>query len=165
MKFKGKKASVSTAGKVNLPRPNGEDIEFEIEALPLGYDEVLDKMFPPPTPPSEITMTRAGKIVRDENGKPVRDYNYDDPKYRSEVQTQANCRMMYMVEQAIRNQKDWQFETKREDGMSDEKFYLSLFDEIKESGFSPGDLSILVSGILRVSNMSKEALEEARSDF
>ncbi len=165
MKYKGKKKNISTEGVVKLPRPNGKHESFRITALPLGYDEVLDKMFPPATPPSHIAMSKKGKILRDDTGRPVRDVDYDDPVFRAESSKIASMRMAYIIKEALKEQKDWTFETKQTDNMSNEDYYLALFTELKSSGFSPGDCAILTDGILRISNMDSDAMEEARSDF
>jgi len=162
MKFKGQSLELAR-GKVIIPK-NGINIEINVVALPLGTEGKPRELFPSPPVPTEIVM-KGKRAVLDPNGKIMREPNYDDPEFVKQATKASRLQMVYLVYHSIKDDPNLEFATKEEDCASEQDFYLKIYDELSEAGFTVGDIGLIQKEILKISNIDAEAIEERVNDF
>jgi hypothetical protein len=170
MKFKGAAFKSIARGEVLLPRPgvDADPIVFKIKALPLGFEERAEKLFPNPKPPRKYARDNRKRIMKD-NGVPVLEDDVHDEGFIQRMTAINRLRMMYFVEQGL-DDDNWKFDCELPEGVEDDsdemkEYYNAMWDEFKDSGFSSGDLVHIVNGIMEVSNLKDDAIVEARDSF
>ncbi len=164
MKFKGNALAGLAKGTVTLQRNDGE-IELTITALALGTEGKPRELFPSPLPPSELVMDKKGRAVRGQDGRMVKEENYDDPDYLTAAARAGMLQMIYLVYQCVKDDDQLEFDTRREDCKDDKEFYSKLYEEFSAAGFTLGDIRIIQREILALSNIDAEKIEERVDAF
>lgn len=171
MKLHGEAIDVTAKAQMTLPRV-GEvaDIVFTIEALPLGLEEKAERYFPNPTVPMGYAKKPNGGLLRDpRTKKPQLVEQLSDPSYKKASSLANRRQMLYFLYFSLHRGGDITFdvEAPHDTGALKlwEDFTDALFVEFQKSGFSMGDFVIMVDKIMDVSNMSGEAIEEAKEAF
>jgi hypothetical protein len=163
MRIEGAAGGVLTSTVV-LARPSG-DLKLTLAALPLGYEEELDKLLPVPRPPFKGPM-------RDEQGKMLREGNrvvpfYDEQEvgYVAARALASRRRMTLMLKQALSADPSVTWETHRDQCGSEADYADRLYAELREFGFSQGDLVRLIKAVVETSTLTEEELSEGREGF
>ena len=152
--------------EVKLPRRKGEDVVLEIVALPLGFNDVMNRELIEPRPPQKGWAKDAkGSTVRDGKGLPIPDYQLDDPAYLEAERLHRRRSNVLMIAEALSKDKKVHFDAKREAFESTEAYCDALYDEMLAVGFSLGDMMILIREITRVSNIGVEAIQDTVKAF
>lgn len=159
-------------GEVTIARRNGRTVTLRLKALPLGFEQTIAERIPPPSPPiGGALYGRDGKPIKDpQSGKIVPWFNEKEPGY-VKAQAEANrLEMAAMIHMAVEGDENIQFATPYTcDAKSDPKewrlFYEGIFRELRDFGFSPGDMLEVVREIMRVSRLDEASLEEAKKGF
>ena len=81
MKITGAKSGLITE---TFPMQRGKDsvLTWQITALPMGFVERIRDDIPGPIPKATGVMRKGGKVVRDEEGKPVFLTDKDTPEFQ-----------------------------------------------------------------------------------
>lgn len=152
MQFKGAALKIREVVMVKLPRKDA-DITLKVASIPLGLKREYDALFPRPKPPVSITVKAGGKQEKEENWD---DENFvkafDEWKYLQNIYT------FYRVLEADEN-------VKFDHTPSDLPSLRAFANELKDSGISDGDLAIVLSQAAIASNITEEAIANARSSF
>lgn len=160
MKIVGYELGGLARGKVMIPRGQSA-ITLEVQAYPATFEP--DALFPLPKAPIKPIQYRSGRAVRDKNGRLELDYDEDDPAYKRELRRLLPLRTAYLVYHAVKDCGQVNFETAGDD--TKPEFFESIFSELVQAGFSVGDLNLIVEGAQRVSNLDKDAVEDAKENF
>lgn len=167
MKVNGKPLIGLAKRTVVVPRGE-EELEFTVTALPLGYHEVVESLFPTPTPPmTYLRKPGSGKIERDpDSGRPILIPNEDDEDYRARHREAVKLHNAFFVYHAIKEDPNVCFDTSDETREKKPKdFYSAIYEELKAAGFTAGDINLIIKAVLEVSNLDAEMIEERARDF
>ena len=140
------------------------DMPIQIQALPPDYDDQVEAELPSPQP-ERLGMEKDSKdrVILDENQKPLVRYKDDDPDYLKAVSQNGKLHAIYlMVEGIVPGQI--QFEAQK-DPDNPREFYKAVMGELRDFGFSMGDLLKLVRAISKLSGITEEDIKAAEADF
>ncbi len=164
MKIDGKDVNLLEQKEYVLPRNSG-DIPLLLSALPLGFQEKIERFFPTPTPPKAPVKGANGKLQR-ENGIVVVTRNVDDPHYKEQVKKMDLLQAIYVVHCALRNDKSINFETDiGQLETNPQEFYEGIYEELDAAGFTVGDILDITKGTMELSNMSSEKFKDLSENF
>lgn len=164
MRIGGQQAKRIGVGRVRLHQPDGNSIELKVQAFPLGFD--VDEKFPWPQAPKIKARRTSGSLERDDAGRVVWDLDDRNAEYRKARERTDRVRKACQVAMALVHgdgEGEVRFETDVASGA--EAAYLALWDELQASGFTEGDLVVIVYRAKEISNMTDKALEASLSDF
>ena len=164
MKIEGVESGLVTE-TVNLQRGGGSVLTLQITALPMGFMETAKDKIPGPVPRALDVMRKGGKVVRDENGKPIFTTNEDTPEFHKQEDAANRRQSTLMIVKGLENDPAVSFDAKLEDCKNDAEYADKMWTEIKDFGIAGGEYTSLLLRVLRVSGMTKEKLEAAREDF
>ena len=139
-----------------------EGIEVAVRPLPVDWDDIVERNLPSPRP-KQIGVERDGKgRVLYENGRPIPQYDVDNPEYRRAVARHSKRQTLYMLLEGL-EPGQVVFDAPRGDDLA---VYLdAVLGELKAFGFSMGDLLVLVRAISELSGVTEREMEIARRDF
>lgn len=162
MKIGGVDVNAHAEGWANIPREDG-GYRLRVRAYPLDFD--VDDIFPLPDPPRVKARRISGKVERDGNSV-VWDVNPRDPRYLARRAELYQARVACLFARATVHgdgEGCVDFSTPVSD--ETEEQYRALFAELTKSGFTAGDLTMVIDRARAISNMSEEAIEEAKAGF
>lgn len=154
MKRNGKPLSHIACSRAVIPREEGENLVFKIRAIPLGFSEQLSEDFPTPRPP--VISTGSKGSVRKER-------DLEDPGYLSALNRCQIRKNALIIHYALGADSSIEFSASESLGRAE--FADSVFKELVESGFSGGDIAILLDQIDHISNSTMDQVRKARSLF
>lgn len=130
-----------------------DDLEVLITALPIGHEKKLNAIFPMPIPPS-ITINRVG-------GKSEEKLNFNDPKYRADVEAYEMARTAFTVHLVLSQDPGISFDHQpaTKDGL------IALFHEMTESGLTEGELGRILKEVVNISGLSQDDIDKAKENF
>lgn len=137
--------------EIELPRTSGP-IRLRISAVSVGVRRDYDAVFPKPNPPAIITETKTGRKS---------ETNWDDPKWRKDIEEREYLQNIYIVYRVLTNDANLVFDNKPTDLAS----LRALALEFSESGFSEGDLLLILREALKASNVTQEEIESVKKVF
>lgn len=141
-----------------------EPITLTIYALPPTYADEAEAEIPSPNPPFKgLSRNKKGRLDKDDQGRPIKLYDEQDPGYVKESQVVKQLQSVKMVVDAL-DLKEANFETQKE-GMDPKDYYTAIRQEMKDYGFSIGDLVKLIEAVAAVSNIDEETAGKAKADF
>ncbi len=165
MKIDGVDLSARVRDTVRIPKRGRPAIEVEIEAYPFGFD--VAEYLPYPLAPVTAARKQGGEVIRDSAGRVELVRNEQDLAYR-----QARDRIFWMRVAALfyfAVEPIGRIKFATVEGLDPkkepEKFFALVAEEIKASGLSTGDISLVNEAAERLSNMGDRRLEEAEADF
>lgn len=147
MKIKGKKFDGPNIEVVVIPRQNG-DIVFKAQAV-LDYEE-CDKLNPRPQPPKRLM--RGGGVQE----------NIDDPTYKKNTDTWAIRKFYYMFIKSLEATEGLEWETIK---MDDPSTWENYKEEMKDSGFSPGEIGAIEGAVSDACGLNQSKIDEATKRF
>jgi hypothetical protein len=160
---------------VFLPRGDAPPLKLEIEALPLGEEDVPYTLFPHPEAPEDFK--RGGprnEILRDpKTDRPLLFPNAEDPEYRRRVVVAAQRRAAYVFRRGVRNDASMEFDADRDPGapakiddrVGWEIYCDAVFRDLRDSKLSAGEISRVHDRVLRIGTPTEEQCVEARNRF
>lgn len=137
---------------LKLPRTNGAPIELKVSSVGVGTRRDFDALYPRPKPPVSVTNVR-GEIKENEN--------FRDDAFIKAIEERAHLENVYMFWRVLQRDENVAFENAPT--TLDNLRKLSV--EISESGFSEGDMLLVLRQAMRASNISDEELNKARANF
>ena len=139
-------------------------ISLTVYALPPTYVDDAEVEIPSPTPPVKgWVRDRKGRLDKDGRGRPIKNYDEDDPEYQKQLRVARQLQSVKMVYDAL-DPTEITFETSR-DGKTPAAYYAGIREELMAFGFSVGDLVTLVQAVTETSGLDEEMAERARADF
>lgn len=168
MKIRGAEITARATRDCIIPRGGNDALVLRCEALPLDYANQLERLFPDPVPPREFVRDNRQKIVRDPETKvAIMEENVRDPDFVAKRSLNQNRQSMYLVWFTLRGCADVEFETpKTHDFAKDPVAFVdALWEELKASGFSLGDVLLITQAAMDASNVSAAEVEKARASF
>ena len=136
---------------------------IQIQALPPDYDDEVESELPSPQPERlGVEKDKKGNPVLDSDNKPIIRYKDDDPEYMKASSRNGKLHAIYlMVQGLVPGQIEF---TAQKDGDLP-AYYHSVLIELREFGFSMGDLLGLVRAISKLSGITSEDIKAAEADF
>ncbi len=164
MKIKGAAPGRNTAD-VTLGRPGGKSVTLTVSALPLGYWDDVEQWIPEPRPPqSGFVRDTDRALAKDAQGRPVAEYDRDDPKYLAACKRATILQNALCIAEALQNEPKVTFDAKPSRNRM-EKYAEALIDEMKEFGLSDGDQVAILRAVGTASSISFTRLAEEREGF
>jgi hypothetical protein len=148
MKIKGKKIEGPNTQYVVIPRGDGEDIVFKVQAI-LDLT-AFDQLCPAPEPPKK--MLPGGKMIT----------NPEDSNYIKEINDWARKRSDFIALTSLRATEELEWETVKYDNPSTWGNYRK---ELKDSGFSEFEIGRLINTTMEVNCLDEDKVEQARQRF
>jgi len=166
MKIAGKKPALDTRPIV-FQRRNGQPIGFTLTALPIGTDDRYNRELRHPVPPFKdyAREPKTGEFLYDRDGRLIHTYDVQDPKYREARRRRNRLWTVCMVVEALANDPNVEFESKRENFKTTEEWAEALYREFCESGLAMGELNDLIDAVMTLSGLRTDEMERARADF
>ena len=145
----------------------GEQIvlPLTLTALPMGFMDSVKKDIPGPVVRPIKVMREGGKVVRDSDGSPVMMTNKSSAEFEVQEDAANRRQSILMLVKSLSRDTTVEFEAKREECKSALEYADKIFDEMSDFGFSFGDFNFVLGEVLRVSNLSREKIEEAKETF
>ena len=149
------------------------EIKVKIEALPLGFDALVESRVPSPRAPLKIITKQNGSPERydtgPEKGKPIVAPDEQDPSYLAGLRKSQYRQGIAIFYEATRNDGTIEFDTEEPaDGSSNGawgEFYDNLFTEVRTSGIPAGCILNACIEVASLSGISQDKLKDAASDF
>jgi len=171
MRVGGKELKNLATVVVRLPRGGEEEnaLVLTVSALPLGFDDSQDELFPDPVAPKRLVRDGKGNVLRDgtKENRALFEPDFTNPEYRAQATLQDRRKMVLLVYMALRNDPTVEFETTDRFKLEEQpnQFCDSLWREMQEAGITMGDIGIIQAAALLVSNIDKERIKEVRASF
>jgi len=136
-----------------IPRADGE-LTFQIQAIPLGFGEMLDRELPDPQPQVRTVHSK---------GRTETEVLREEPGYLKAVARNAELRGALVIREALRADPSLTFDS---DSLPTAKERAEgVLRELNEAGLSAGDTRILSDQVDALSNLTHEAVREAAKRF
>lgn len=152
MKFRGNALNIREVVEVVIPRSTS-NITFKVSAIPMGLHRDYETIVPRPIPPFEMRH-RAGSA-------PEKVENYDDPKFIEQFAQYVHLRNIFTVYTVLKADEGIEFSTVPTNAAS----LQAIEAELKDAGFSDGDLNIILATASEASNISDTDIRAAKKSF
>lgn len=139
-----------------------EGVTIRIQDLPPSYGDELESRLPSPRPPVKGLAMQGKRPLLDEDGRPLKNYDTDDPEYRAALAERQKLALVYMVtEGAVAGELvfdaqpngDWP------------AYYAAVLDEMKAFGWGIGQVTKVSAAVQRLSGINEDDIAEARGGF
>lgn len=141
-----------------------EPITLTIYALPPTYADEAEAEIPSPRAPFKgVSRNKKGRLDKDDQGRPIKLYDEQDPEYVKESGIVKQLQSVKMVVDAL-DPDEVSFETEK-NGQQPMEFYAAVRREMTAFGFSIGDIVKLIEAVAEVSNIDQETTDQAKADF
>lgn len=134
---------------------SGNAKEITITSPALGFLLRFRREVPEPVAPRQVRADVSGKIIASE---PIT----DDPKHVLAQAEDTNAYYAAVILEGLRREPSITFDAKRESFPKALDYYLAVYREIEEAGFSAQQISALVTEIVSVGSLSDQKLREAK---
>lgn len=139
---------------------NDKKVVLNLKPLPYDFLSIIEKRLPSPRPPQVgILKDSRGRWVRDENGRPVPEYNENDPEYKTQVEEINDLQATAFLYEGLKGDKDISFEAiePHHDEKKWKDFYKQVREELKQAGMSMAQRTIILQALQNDSNMLDQA--------
>jgi len=130
-------------------------------------DNVEAKLPPKPVPPKRPLRSR-GKPERDEQGRPIYEYDERDTRYLRQIDAHNRAYSAAMFIEAL-DDPAWEFAATRPDDSAESSewmaYYRAIWDEMSEFGLSAQALTTVANRIREMSGISDADIEAAKEGF
>ena len=141
-------------------------IEWEIQALPPDYDDTAEAELPTPRPKRlgiETSGPKDRPVLDPNSGRPLVKYNDTDPGYLKELRETNKLQAVKMLlDGSVAGQIVFEAQF---DPADPKAYYRAVLLELKEFGFSMGDLLMLVKRIGALSGIGEDEVKSAEAVF
>ena len=157
--------NIQTSKEIVLREATEEipELRIEIEPLPPDWDETVELRLPEPQPQVlGPQMDKKGRPIF-HDGQPVLHYNTNDPEYRKAKARHQKRQTILMLLDSI---KPGQVEfSAPSEGVETKVYCDAVLAEMKEFGFSMGDLLQFVKEIGIISGLTEQDIKAAERSF
>lgn len=155
--------TIRETAEITLYSNNGTDVKLTLQDLPPTYADELESALPTPKPPRKGILREGKKILRDDQNRPLYDYDWDDVKYDSDLRHMRTLQLVYFVTEGAAPD---QLEFEADKGVLGEvQYYEAVLAELKAFGFGQGQVVRCADAVKELSGISDEDLVEARAGF
>lgn len=147
MLLKGQKLGKVRTDYAVFKRPDG-DVVLHLNPIPDPSE--FEKIYPQPEVPTKMGKGGA-KIQR-----------LDDPGYLEKLKSYSEAKWAWIILQTIKDTPELEFEVVK---LEDPNTWTKYREELKESGFTEGELLYLTRRILETNSLDQSKLDEARDAF
>lgn len=165
MKIAGKALGKRSTEVVRFVRGN-EQFCFTVQALPLGFLEgALLERLPLLVPKREYAM-KNGKVLRDENHRPVEVDAVEDPAFMAADRKRKILISVAGIYEGLKVDPTITWDSQPDKFPKDwPGFYQAIYTELVESGMTTGEMNQLSTQILDLSMNKQSDLESIRESF
>lgn len=143
----------NTSKRERLRLPNKDpELIVTVSGLPYGVEETFSEMWPEP---AIRFKTVQGK------GEAKQVPIYDDPSRDREIEQRNVAQQAYRLYLALINDPNVEFESTP----TDKDSLVALSKELQESGLNVGDVNLILSASIHVSNLDSELFDEIEQLF
>ena len=171
MRIQGQTIAHKTARVIIGQDEAGKDITVLVQALPLGYNDIIGDRLPEPVPPlMDLARGHRGAVLRDEHGNAVVLYNEKDEAYVTALQHTSTLQTVAMVYKALELDDTIVWETtvevlKPACPADWKKFYQALAKEMEEARLNWGAVNTILKASNQLSGLDSAALERVEATF
>jgi hypothetical protein len=146
-----------------IRRPDGRAWEIKLTALPLGFLSQLEADLPDPRPPESFAR-EGGRILRDEDGRPLKTLDEKNPRYVAELDRVRSLRSYAILVQAMKGDDRVTFEA-NEDSLSRKTFLETVEIELRDAGIADSEIFVMVNKVHALNRGHVDRIEKAAEDF
>ena len=170
MKIKNQKNVSFASGYAIIPRgDNIKPLRLLVTALSPLFEFNIDKYIPTPQPPADYAKSRGtNKLVRDGAGNPVLIKRKDDPEYQRKLSERVLYISTWTTYEALRKDDNVEWENQKPEKLTQNsvtEWLEKLLEEIVESGFTMGDMRIILDKCAKLGNNIDELVQEQAESF
>ena len=147
MKIKGQKITACNVFTVVIPKA---DNEYVFQVGPANMDN-FELLCPRPEAPTKIVPG---------SSTPITDVNNKD--YKLKIDEYAEKRMAYMFVSSLSHTEELEFDSV---DMSDSDTWKNYTDELKEAGFTDGEIVHLLHKVISANGLNNSIIDKATDDF
>lgn len=162
MKIAGRVLGRRSTKVVTLDREDGP-VMLTVQALPLGFlESTVRERLPIPVAPRRYAM-RHGRVLRDQNGTPVVEGNLEDAAFQEATRRITNLHGVACIHEGLKADPSVTWDAHQNGSW--EAFYATIWEELKESGMTSGEILQISTEILTMSAGKQKDVEAAREGF
>lgn len=148
-----------------IERPGVAPILVTLQALPLGFNDLMESRLPSPQPPLEFVKDASGGWVRDENDRAVTYGNTRDAKYRQALEEHRTLRLYFQLVHALAGDPSVQIDAKVDAFETTADYLRAVAREMKDFGFSDGEIYAMVAKVQKLNAGHVERVEHKAEGF
>jgi hypothetical protein len=148
MKMFGKQVKGPNVEYVVIPRGNGDNIVFKMQAV--LDTKPFEQAVKPPVPGKKMLP---GGVTQEDT---------DDPIYKDAVKHFGETRYAWIVLQSLKATEGLEWETVKEDNPST---WVNWETELRDAGFSRTEIQLVMLGVANANALNQDKIDEARSRF
>lgn len=155
MKINGEVVNIREVVEVVFERSSGSSLKLKVTGYPIGISRDYLAVYPRPVAPMQATGVMSIKNGAEKKA------NYEDPSFVAAFEEWAYLEKFYfickclMVDTSVAFNSDFN----RLDGLR------AIPNELREAGFSEGDVGKLLDAIRSATSIEPKAIAEATSNF
>lgn len=144
-----------------LKTSNG-DLILEVEPLPLGFLDEIEKRIPTPKPPKKGWLRgKKNRFLKDENGQMIPEVDEEDPKYLEEKEIADKRQNIAIVWKIISSSHEIEFQAEDDDTP---EFFDRIHTELLEAGLNSNQLKDIFQTIREKAGLDEEELAIAKKN-
>ena len=155
--------SIRETSEIVLFTDGGKEITLPIQDLPPTYADEMEGALPTPRPPKRGLLREGKKFVRDDQNRPLPDYDWDDAAYTRDLRHMRTLQLVYFVTEGV-VQGNLDFEADK-GTLGDQEYYEAVLKEMKAFGFGGGQVKRIADAVKELSGITDEELDAAKADF
>ena len=165
MKIGGKAFPKRGTKRVTLERATGE-ITILLTAVPLGFTEKMLDWIPQPVPPRRYARDIRGKVLKDKDGRHVREDVPESPEFLKKTRRVDSLLAVALLHEGMKYDPEVSWgTTEPEDDQERMAFYEAIYEELKAANFTTAELQFLCEEISNLSIQKIDDLEDTRESF
>ena len=167
MKIQGQTLARDYSKVFELARPDGNSLLLRLQPLPLGFHRRLrTRGIVAPTPPVRIVRDSSGRPLRDERGLAIVREDEQDEHFLSTWEEYHQRVAVLVVAEAVHVDSTVEFDTALPTESENWQMYAdNLYAELKEAGFTAGDLIQICEEVCKMSNLISEHIQAAQKSY
>lgn len=155
MKINGEVVNIREVVEVVFARNNGTSLKLKVSGYPIGISRDYLTVYPRPVAP--IVATGVVSVKTGPEKKP----NYEDPAFVAAYEEYVYLEKFYFICKCLSVDTSVAFNA----DFNTLAGLRAIPNELKEAGFSEGDIGKLLEAIRSATNIEAKAIEEATSNF
>lgn len=169
MKIAGQNLGLRASKAVILDRleARGGPLSLTIQALPLGFEELVNGRLPAPRPPVIFMRKEDGKAARKPDGTPIREEDFRDVNFQKKVTRVAVLSSVAFFYEGLKADKSVSWGTPEPKGDEEnwEEFYSAIHSELVAANFTLGEFKKIADEIQVLSGVKEGEIASAREHF
>jgi len=172
MRIAGEAPPKPNTREVYLPRGETQ-IRLVLSPMPLGLEEHIRNVFPPPPAVREYEFDARGGIARGPDNKPLERFTRETASWTTQAARQNLRKFAVLVREGLRHDPDIQFDADGSPGKPTEENHFpawtayadALLKEFEAANFTADELVFLVNELAKLTVPTEASIREARERF